>query len=199
MDADASDRDLIGRAEVDAVAFADLYRRHVRRITTYAATRCRRPEDVADLVATTFVAAIESAPRYDPARGEVLPWLIGIARHLASDSARYAQRERETLAKIAGWRTLDQDEIAELEARVDAARQTADLQRALMRLHLRDREPLVLVGHVGLTHTQAAQALGISGASFRIRLMRARRAPHKAQQQLAGEPPEAVNPGEVMT
>ncbi|MGH2856272.1 MAG: RNA polymerase sigma factor [Solirubrobacteraceae bacterium] len=172
------------RVGSDPAAFEELYRRHVRRLTAYAATRCRRPDDVADLVATTFVAALESVERYDAARGGVLPWLIGIARHLSSDAARYAQREREALARVAGWRSLGHDEITELEVRIDAAREAEELDGALVRLHHRDRELLLLLGHVGLSPVEAAQALGISGTAFRIRLMRARRALRKAQSSL---------------
>lgn len=177
------DADLVRDMQSDPDAFEALYRRHVRRLTLYAATRSRRPEDVADLVAATFVAALESADAYDRARGDVLPWLIGIARHLAADLARYAQREREALARVAESRSLGSDEIAELEERIDAVRGTAELQIALERLHLRDREPLVLLGHVGLSSAEAAQALGISPATFRVRLMRARRALRKALTQ----------------
>jgi RNA polymerase sigma-70 factor (ECF subfamily) len=191
MSAVPRDRDLVERLQSDPGAFEELYRRHVRRLTTYVATRCREPEDVADLVATTFVAALESSTRYDPTRGEVLPWLIGIARHLSSDAARYARREREALAQIAGRRTLSPDESAELDARLDAAREAADLHKALLRLHVRNREPLVLLGYVGLTPAQAAQALGMSGTAFRVRLMRARRALRKvrAQPMTDGTPP----------
>jgi len=196
---ESEDAELVRRLRSDELAFEVLYRRHVRRLTSYAAARCRRPEDVADLVATTFVAAIESAGSYDPARGDVLPWLIGIARHLASDSVRHAQREREALARVAGWRSLGQDEIADLEGRIDAARQLGDVQAAMERLHLRDREPLILLGHVGLSHIEAAQALGISTAAFRVRLMRARRALRKALGRSALEERGPVNPEKVPT
>jgi RNA polymerase sigma factor (sigma-70 family) len=187
MSKESRDRDLVVRLQGDPRAFEELYRRHVKRLTAYVATRCRQPEDVADLVATTFVAALESAERFDPARGEVLPWLIGIARHLSSDAVRYAQRERDALAQVAGWRSLSQDETAELDSRIDAAREVADLRGALMRLHVRDREPLVLLGYVGLTPAQAAQALGVSGTAFRVRVMRARRALRKVHAQTKAE------------
>jgi RNA polymerase sigma factor (sigma-70 family) len=183
MGVEPSDRELIERLGDSPGAFETLYRRHVRRLTTYAATRSRRPEDVADLVATTFVAAFESRDGYDPTRGEVLPWLIGIARHLSVDQIRQAQREREALSRVAGQRSLDRDEIAELEWRIDATRQAGELSGALARVHPRDREPLILIGVVGLDHAQAAQALGISRASFRVRLLRARRAIAQAQGQ----------------
>jgi RNA polymerase sigma-70 factor (ECF subfamily) len=198
MSTEPRDRELVGRLQSDPRAFEELYRRHVRRLTAYVATRCRQPADAADLVATTFVAALESAERYDPARGDVLPWLIGIARHLSSDATRYARREREALAQVAGWRSLSEDETAELVARIDAAREVADLEGALRRLHVRDREPLVLLGYVGFTSAEAAQAMGISGAAFRVRVMRARRALRKARAQ-AQTDTSKPRPREAMT
>ena len=109
-----------------------------------------------------------------------MAWLVGIARHLSADQLRQARRERDALAQVAGDRVLAHDEIAELEERIDAVREAAELSGLLERLHARDREPLLLVGVVGLDHAQAAQALGISRAS-RVRLLRARRALARAR------------------
>lgn len=169
------DDELLRRCRSDPQALEEFYRRHVRRLTLYAATRCAHAEDVADLVAATFVATLESADRFDPSRGEAFPWLVGIARHLAADSAHRAQREGEALARIVGRRSLDRDEILELEDRIDAARQHAGLEGALERLSVGDRDALWLVGPLGLSGAQAAEALGMSPAAFRMRLMRARR------------------------
>lgn len=174
------DDELVRRCRCDPDALEELYRRHVRRLTLYAASRCARPEDVADLVAATFVAALQSAHRFDPARGQVFAWLVGIARNLASDSARKVQHECEALARVVGRRSLDCDEILELEERIDATRQHAELEAALKQLKVGDREALWLVGPLGLSGAQAAQALGMSPAAFRMRLMRARRLLRKA-------------------
>lgn len=174
------DDELVRRCRSDPDALEELYRRHVRRLTLYAASRCARPEDVADLVAATFVAALQSAHRFDPARGQVFAWLVGIARNLASDSARKVQHECEALARVVGRRSLDCDEILELEERIDATRQHAELEAALKQLKVGDREALWLVGPLGLSGAQAAQALGMSPAAFRMRLMRARRLLRKA-------------------
>jgi RNA polymerase sigma factor (sigma-70 family) len=176
-----------------------LYRRHVRRITTYVATRSSRADDVADLVAATFVAAFESRATYDPARGEVVAWLIGIARHLSVDQLRQALREHDALVQVAGDRVLARDEIAELEARIDAVREAAELSGLLARLHARDREPLLLVGVVGLDYAQAAQALGISRATFRVRLLRARRALARARTRADGSQDRTREAAEATT
>jgi RNA polymerase sigma factor (sigma-70 family) len=179
MTSSRRDDELVRRWRCDPDALEAAYRRHVRRLTLYAARRCNRPEDVADLVAATFVAALESADRFDPGRGEVFPWLVGIARNLAADSARRTQREGEALARVVGRRSLDQDEMLELEERIDATREHAGLEGALERLSVGDREALWLVGPLGLSGAQAAEALGMSPAAFRMRLMRARRSLRK--------------------
>jgi RNA polymerase sigma factor (sigma-70 family) len=194
MDAAGSDADLLSLVCHDPGALEALYRRHVRRLTRYAARRCERPEDVADLVAATFVAVLESAHRYDPARGEALSWMMGIARHLAWNTARGVQRERAALARVAGWRSLGHDEIAELEERIDASREHQDVEAAFQSLEPWQRETLWLVGHDGLTQEQAAEALSLSPSAFRMRLMRARRALTDALQQLPNLLAEEAQP-----
>jgi RNA polymerase sigma-70 factor (ECF subfamily) len=184
MNATPSDGDLLSLARHDPAALETLYRRHVDSLMVHAARRCRRPEDVADVVATTFVVVLESAESYDASRGGVLPWMIGIARHLASDSARSAHRERDSLARLAGLRSLEDDEIAELEERIDAAREGERIEAALELLPEADREVLWLVGNDGLTPKQAARVLGVSPTAFRMRLMRARRALHTAMRTM---------------
>lgn len=180
MNASRPDHELIRCCRSDPDALEALYRRHVRRLTLYAARRCSRPEDVADLVAGTFVAALESADRFDSARGDALPWLVGIARNLSADSARKMWREREALARAAGRRSLDEDEISELEDRIDSARQHDEIEESLKLLSIGEREALWLVGPVGFTSGQAASALGMTQAAFRMRLMRARRSMRRA-------------------
>jgi RNA polymerase sigma-70 factor (ECF subfamily) len=173
---ESSDADLLRASGTDALALELLYRRHVGRVIAYAARRCREPQDVADLVAATFVRVIESAHTYDARRGEVLPWIIGIESNLLADRGRRAYREREVLERSLGERPLADDEYARLEERIDAARESREVERALATLDPRQREALLLVGHDGLTDKQAAAALGITPTAFRMRLSRARRA-----------------------
>jgi RNA polymerase sigma factor (sigma-70 family) len=171
-----TDRELLSRLRTDPAALEQLYRRHVRRLVSYAARRCREPQDVADAVATTFVAVLESAHTFDPSRGEVLPWILGIERNLLAENGRRAAREHEVLIRALGQRTLVPDEFAELEERIDAARDSAQVERALATLDPAQREVLALVGHDGLDSGRAAALLGISRTAFRMRLSRARRA-----------------------
>jgi len=47
-----------------------------------------------DLLQEAFVRAWQHANRFDPARGSLLAWLLGIAHHLALNELRRRRRER---------------------------------------------------------------------------------------------------------
>ncbi|MBV8303991.1 MAG: sigma-70 family RNA polymerase sigma factor [Acidimicrobiia bacterium] len=64
---------------MDREAFAAIYREHVGRVTGFAARRLSSSGDVADLVAATFVVALERSDPYDPSPGDPGAWLVGIA------------------------------------------------------------------------------------------------------------------------
>jgi DNA-directed RNA polymerase specialized sigma24 family protein len=70
---DAPDTELLATLGTDPAAFEEFYRRHVAAVTAFAVRRLDRPEDVADLVASVFLAVIESVDRYDPSRGRPEP------------------------------------------------------------------------------------------------------------------------------
>lgn len=204
MSTPTADADLLLRAQSDPTAFEALYRRYVRRVMSYAARRCAGPEEVADLVANTFLAVLESADRYDGSRGDVFPWIIGIASHLACDQDRRARREREALARAAGRRSLDGDDLNELEDRIDAVRSRGEIELAWASLPQRHQDVLWLVGPGEMDHRQAGQALGLAAPAFRMRLMRARRAlskalahpvpPHEIPANATPRQPEEVQP-----
>jgi RNA polymerase sigma factor (sigma-70 family) len=176
MHTETNDRDLLAALAVDPRAFEAFYRRHVDRVIGFAARRLRDPDDVADVVATTFLTVLSAVGSYDPQRGEPVAWLLGITGRLIADRARRSQRDLALTSKIAGRRLLDSDDIERLEERI-AAEQSADaVMAAVRRLKPRDREALMLVGVDGLTPTQAAGVLGISAPNFRMRLTAARRA-----------------------
>lgn len=93
---------------------------------------------------------------------------------------RRSRREAALLAKIAGRRLLDADDIERLEERIEAEQSADAVMEAIGTLKPRAREALLLVGTEGLTPAQAADVLGISAANFRMRLSAARRALDKS-------------------
>lgn len=100
----------------------------------------------------------------DPSR--FVPWLLTIARNAAFDAGRY--RKRRPL-DLVGDRDLsftrdDQDPHLGLEVR-----------DALARLEESLRESVVLVGMIGLTYREAAEAIGVPEGTVKSRTFRARK------------------------
>jgi len=85
---------LIELARTDAVAFAELYRRYLRRVFHYVLTYADTVEDAADLTQYVFLRALEALPNYRDRGLTFAAWLFRIARNAALDTYR---RRRKTL------------------------------------------------------------------------------------------------------
>ena len=164
---------MIGR---DKAVLERFYRAYYDEVVRYLSRRVTDPQDVADLVADTFLAAMVSAARFDPARGRVVPWLIGIAHNQVRHFQRWRHRHHDAVERAMARPALDGDDIAELERRIDAEAHGAHVLRLVGRLPERQRELVALVDIQGLTPAEAARVLGITAGLARIRLHRARAA-----------------------
>ncbi|SFQ50920.1 Sigma-70 region 2 [Amycolatopsis arida] len=80
--------------------FGRLFGRHARPLHRYLA---RRIGDVADdLVTETFLVALQTRERYDPARGTARSWLYGIATNLLRRHVRQEVRGLRAATRAAG-------------------------------------------------------------------------------------------------
>lgn len=154
--------------------FEALYRAEVSAITAFFARRSPDPETVADLTADTFVEVIGSFHTYDPARGPERQWVYGIARRIYAKHLERANRQSDALARHGAREMLDQDDLHELAARIDAEAPGRALLVSLADMSSVEREAIELVDLDGLTPTEAAAALDIAPNIFRVRLFRAR-------------------------
>lgn len=131
---------------------------HLSDVHAYAARRgSRDPEGIAAETMAIAWRKLADVPEDDPR-----PWLYATARNLVYAEWRERHHERAD-APIPDTAAFAADEV------------DADVGRALRRLSLSDREILFLVVWEDLAPAQAARALGISQAAFRVRLHRARR------------------------
>ncbi|HKS98344.1 MAG TPA: sigma-70 family RNA polymerase sigma factor, partial [Rugosimonospora sp.] len=165
----------VTRIGTDTAALEEFYRRYVDDVQGFLARRVAQPYLVADLTAEVFLAAVDAAHTYRPARGTPVAWLYGIARRLASAEYRRGQREGRAVGRLAGRRLVDEDDYARLERRIDSQRQARELYQAMDLLSPGERAVLELVALDGLAVMEAARALGIAGVAARVRLHRARR------------------------
>lgn len=181
----ATDEELLAGAGRDRAAFEEFYRRTVPRVVAFAARRCRRAEEVPDLVAAIWLEVIASAERFDPRRGHAVPWLLGVAANVTASDARRQAREREAAERLAGRRMLAEDDVARLERAIDAAALAPEARAAIEELPPGERAVVELVALDGLTPEEAARALGLRPAAARMRLARARRKLRGALGELA--------------
>lgn len=154
--------------------FERLYRAQIGAVTAYFARRSTQPQTVADLTADTFVQAIVSFAGFDPRRGSERSWLFGIARRVYAGHCEAHSHQLERVARLAGRRELDADQIGELLERIDAERVGRRLVTGLGALPGDERAMVELVDIAGLRAKEAADVLGISPGAARMRLMRGR-------------------------
>jgi RNA polymerase sigma-70 factor (ECF subfamily) len=170
----ATDADLLAAIPQDVSAFEVFYDRYFNRVTAFAAKRCSSAEDVADVVAQTFVDLLTAAGKYDTARGQPAAFVFGISANVVRQLHRGGARRRALVSKLSGRDLLGGDDIERIEAAIDAARAADVVADALDEAPAGEREIVRLVAD-GRTPGQAATELGISPGAAWTRLSRARR------------------------
>ncbi|WP_370092048.1 RNA polymerase sigma factor [Streptacidiphilus sp. MAP12-20] len=169
----------------DPAGFAVFYQQQFDAVLGFVTRRTDSPHLAADLTADIFLAALEQAHTYDARRGAPVAWLYGISRNVLAAHFRGSAREQRAAARIAGRRMLDDQDVTAIEGRIDAACDARQLATQHAALSEPLREVLVLVALDGLTTREAAQALGISAATARVRLHRARKALQRVDTRIA--------------
>jgi RNA polymerase sigma factor (sigma-70 family) len=170
-----SNRDVRAAPESPALAeFERLYRLNIDAVMAYFARRCAEPQTVADLTSETFVRGAAGFGGFDPGRGSPRAWVFGIAAHVYAWHCERAANGRDAVARLAGRRALEADEIEELAGKIDAERAGRALIAQCARLPALERAAIELVDLCDLTPKEAAAALGVSRVVLRKRLSRAR-------------------------
>ncbi|WP_437552328.1 sigma-70 family RNA polymerase sigma factor [Sorangium sp. So ce367] len=76
---------------------AEIADEHFSFIARYLARLGVRAQDIEDVTQEVLAGAYRALPRFDPSRGTVRSWLMGIATHQASNHFRRAHRRHERL------------------------------------------------------------------------------------------------------
>jgi RNA polymerase sigma-70 factor, ECF subfamily len=177
--ADVPDRDLAARAGGgDDEAFAELVRRHERRVYNLALRMLGRPEDARDAAQDAFVSCYRNLASF---RGDAAfsTWLHRIAVNACYDALR---RRRDLLG-------LDEaPEPPPAADHGDAVTTSVDVRRALLTVPEEFRTVLVLHDIQDLGYDEIARILQVPVGTVKSRLHRARVALGRA---LIGEPPAA--------
>jgi RNA polymerase sigma-70 factor (ECF subfamily) len=157
----------------DPERFEVIFDRHFGAIHRFVGRRLGR-ELAEEIAAEVFVTAFASRSRYDTARENARPWLLGIASNLIRHQRRGEVRRLRAYVRT-GADPDDQPHDAELFDRVDAQAARAQLAEGIASLSAEDREVLLLYAWADLTYPEIAEALAIPLGTVRSRLFRARR------------------------
>ena len=128
------------------------------------AWRMAGPDAAEDIAQDVFLALLQERARFDPARGTLRTFLLGIARNLALKRWRDAHR----------WTELDADEVEAPPCDMTQG-ETADLVAAAVRaLPPLQREVVILAEYEELSLEEIARAVETEVGTVKSRLHRAR-------------------------
>ena len=205
MSSELPDAALVSRAQAgDLAAFEELVNRHERRAYSMAWRILRHEQDAEDATQQALLSALENLPGF---RGDAAfsTWLLRIVAHAAMKIIRKRKgldtvsleeqtEESEGLDRIphpeyiADWRQSPEElahrhEIAHL------------LEEALAGLDEKHRLVFLLRDVEGFSVKETAEALGLTEANTKVRLLRARLQLRETLTRVLGDPARQVTPG----
>jgi RNA polymerase sigma factor (sigma-70 family) len=140
----------------DQTALAELFDRYGGLVHVLAVRTLTAHHDAEDVTQATFVAAWRGRQSYDPERGSLAGWLLGIARRQVIDRLRSIDKERTVFDAARGIMPRD-GESPGLERVVDRLLVVDELRR----LPADQRRVLALAFFDDLTHVQIASVTGL--------------------------------------
>ncbi len=198
------DQILVARAQAGEVsAFEALVERHERQVYTLAWRILRHQQDAEDVTQQTFLSALEHLKDF---RGEssFSTWLFRIATHAALKIIRKRKGldtvslEEATTPNEEDGRIPHPEFIADWRQSPEELAQQAEVRRvleqALEQLDEKHRLVFLLRDVEGLSIKETAEALGLSEANTKVRLLRARLQLRELLTRTLGDPNHAVKP-----
>jgi RNA polymerase sigma-70 factor (ECF subfamily) len=172
--------------------FVALYREHRALVFRFALHMSGSRDLAEDVTQDVFVALLRQAGAYDPQRGALSSYLLGIARHHVLRAL--GRRPQVPIDGRTGKATLPRALVCEPVAETDLARSSVvELVRdAVLSLPLHYREVIVLCDLQERTYEETAAALDLAAGTVRSRLHRGRALLAQKLRRLVATPSPAV-------
>ena len=170
------ERSLVEQARSDPDAFAALYRRYLGRVHAFAFRRSGSREVAEDVTAATFERALRGLSGFEWRGGGFGSWLFRIAANQLADHHRGDTRDARAYEAV-GYLGGGEDTGG-------SGRAVGEMRRALSTLRPRYQEAISLRYLAGLSHEEAAAALGVSKPVMAVTLHRALAALRKAMEAM---------------
>jgi len=161
----------------DEDAFATLYRRRQGAIYRFVLEMSGSASLAEDVTQEVFMALIRDSRGYDPSRGSLGAYLLGMARHHA---LRLIKRDRTYVSISQTWDgSRDREDLAPLSpenphSEMSRRESIHWVQQAILSLPEHYREAVVLCDLNEMSYEDAASVLGCSVGTVRSRLHRGR-------------------------
>lgn len=155
--------------EDDSAAFEILYERHIDAAYALALRMCGRRAAAEDVVQEAFLSMWRNAAGYDPLRGSVRTWVLGIVHHRAIDALRRGVlQERVGVSDEGIEERLVAPERTEQEVgRRDEAR---EVRAVLEGLPPEQSRVIELAYYGGLSHSEIAAMLDMPVGTIKGRM-----------------------------
>jgi RNA polymerase sigma-70 factor (ECF subfamily) len=170
---EARDRDLVRRiAAGDEDAFRGLFRRYAPTAISLARRVARQPYLAEEIVQEAFLALWRNPEAYDPGRGSVRSWLMGMVHHRAVDAVRReeSQRRRAEEAKASDVVVVEDPAEAVVEE-VGAPQERETVRAALEGLPEEQRQVIELMYFGGLSQSRIAERLELPLGTVKSRTL----------------------------
>ncbi|PTQ78808.1 RNA polymerase sigma-70 factor (ECF subfamily) [Nitrosomonas oligotropha] len=142
-------------ARHDEQALAELYEATLARVYGIALRITRNPQAAEEVSEDVYWQVWREAPRFDAQRGNVIAWLLTIARSRALDYLRKTD-DAELCEEPELLLTNEPSHDGDLQDLLAAAQNNAKLNQALQQLEPVQRQLLAMAFFRGLTHEEIA-------------------------------------------
>jgi len=144
--------------------FRAAFEQHKDAVYRFAWRMSGSEEAAEDIAQEVFLTLLARPERFDPARGALRSFLLGVARNLALKKWREQHR----------WVDLDEEAIELPPASFEKLDISEAVGAAVHALPLLQREALILAEYEGLSLEEIAQTVGAEIGTVKSRLHRAR-------------------------
>ena len=166
----------------EQLALHALYERTHRLVFTLVVRLTGNRETAEELTLDVFHDVWRRAPRYDPANGTVLVWIMNQARSRAIDRLRFEQRRKRVAPHTDEAPGATPSELS--DDLVQMKQQNRALRAAVMGLAPQEREVIEAAFFSGMTHAEIAARLNQPLGTVKTRI---RSGLHKLRHLLATE------------
>ena len=161
------DADLARRLyERDEAALGEAIDVHGGAVYGMARRVVAEPTLAEEVAQDTFLALWRRPRAYDPARGSLQAFLLGVARHKGIDLVR----RQEALQRAKDSLTREAETASILGSPDERIAERQEVRDALLQLSSAQREAIVLAYFGGRTYREVAQELGIPEGTAKTRL-----------------------------